>query len=372
MASSESSQSGLQGDRDSSALSAGDMKELLNIERSSRREFLVAAGVLASGAIMGCGSSGATRSAGSSSTGTVGAGKTIGVVLTGFDEYSQGVATGVLKALEGTGYGFTGIQCNFLAAREVTAFNSMISKGVAGLVVLPTTIQSSSRGALAAKAAGIPVVNSLWIQPTPGDSAYVGRVQIDGVKGGNLIAQWITKNTPPGKVLVVSGVPGQGFSEQLTQGLTRGLATTGGKWTIAAEQPGQFDRSTAIKVYQDMQTAHPDAKIVVSFAATMGDGIAAFLQRGNHRDVVSITDDCDHEMVRQMKAGWTRASRFYGAANEGFVSAQLLRAHMEHGTTRGVVQLSQGMATASTIDAFIAKYPFFYDNLQPTVHSKVS
>ena len=63
---------------------------------------------------------------------------------------------------------------NFRYEAEVTNIQNLLSRNPAALLVIPNTVAGASRGALAAKAKGIPVVNLLWSGKTPADSAYVG------------------------------------------------------------------------------------------------------------------------------------------------------------------------------------------------------
>jgi ribose transport system substrate-binding protein len=341
-----------------------------DVRRWDRRQVLkLGAGAAVTAALAGR-TAGALAAPSAAGVSNVGEGKTIGLILNGFNVYDQCLATGVLKGLAGTKYGFIGLQGNFDAAQEVDNFDTMISRGVEGIIVIPNTVQGASRGALAAKSKGIPVVNVLWSDPTPADSAYVARVRADNIRGGNLMAQWITKNTDPGEIVVVIGVPGQGFSEKLLQGLKEGLDVYGeGKWKIVGIQPGFFTRTTAIKAAQNLLTAHPKAKIIVDFAAEMGNGIASYLKKSGKTDIVNITSDGNEEMVPLISSGGIKAVRYYSSAQEGLVGAQLMRKYLEKGQkTPGIVDLKQGMVTSANIDQWVKEQPLCYDQY----HGRVS
>jgi ribose transport system substrate-binding protein len=341
--------------------------------RLSRRRFVgLGAGMVAGGTLLAaCGddddSSGS--GGGGGSDGSIGEGKKIGLVLNGFNQYCQDLATGVLEGLNGTAYEFVGLQGNFDAAQEVANFEAMVSRNVDGIVVLPNTVQGASRGSLAAKAAGIPVSNLLWSEPTPGDAAFVVRVGVDSVKGGELIGEWITENTDPGKVLVVSGVPGQGFSEDITEGLTKSLAATGGgDWKIAAEQPGLFTRTKAIDAAQNMLTAHPDAKILVTYAAEMGNGVASYLQKSGRDDIVHISDDGNDQLVEQLRDGLVQSIRYYAAGTQGLTGTKALREYLEDDKKfPDPIQLNQGMATKDDIDQWLKREPLNFPQYRSEV-----
>ncbi|MFN8205132.1 MAG: sugar ABC transporter substrate-binding protein [Solirubrobacteraceae bacterium] len=346
--------------------------------RVGRREFIgIGAGVVAGGALLaGCGGSGSgstgTATSAATSTaaaGAVGEGKTIGLILNGFNEYDQNLATGVLKALEGTKYDFVGLQGNFAAPAEVSNFETMISRKVDGIVVLPNTVQGASRGALAAKAAGIPVANLLWSEPTPGDPAYVVRVRVDSVHGGELTGKWITENTDPGGIMLVTGVPGQGFSEDITKGLRQALAQYGnGKWEIVASQPGLFTRTKAITVAQNMMTANPDAKIIFCYAAEMANGVASFLKKSDKTGMVLIGDDGNDEMVTWIKSPWMQSARYYSGAQEGRVGTEALRQYLEEDKQfPEPLDVKQGMVTKANIDTWLRDQPLSYPEFMSEV-----
>jgi ribose transport system substrate-binding protein len=260
---------------------------------------------------------------------SVGKGKTIALSLNGFNTYDQNLATGVLHALAGTQYKFIGAQANFQSTAEVTNIQNLISQNPAGLLIIPNTVAGASRGALKAKAQGIPVVNLLWSGKTSADSAYVGVVRVDNTKGGEMIANYLGKKVKKGKILVVIGVPGQGFSEEITSGLTKGLKKYPGL-TIADSQPGFFTAGPAVKAVQNMLTAHPDAVAIVDYAAGMGDGIAAYQKARKITKIEHITSDGDAPMLPWLRQGvYLTADRYYSSAQEGVVGTMILRNWLE-------------------------------------------
>jgi ABC-type sugar transport system substrate-binding protein len=322
----------------------------------SRRSALVAGGCGALGmflAACGSSSSGSSSSSSSSSSagGGVGAGKTIALSLNGFNVYDQCLATGVLQSLAGTKYKFIGAQAAFDSSKEVANISNLLAKSPDALLIIPNTVESSSRGALQAQRAKVPVLNLLWSSPTPADSAYIGVVKVDGVAGGRLIAQYLGKTVKSGKILVVEGVPGQGFSEQITQGLKAGLAAYPGL-TIAAMQPGLFSAGPAQTAVQNMLTAHPDAKAVVDYAAEMGNGISSYLKAHNVKNLVHVTSDGNEAMLPWLRQGvYLTAVRYYSSAQEGLIGGQIMRNYLEkkQKPSQFVTTLYQKMVTKDNL-----------------------
>ena len=295
----------------------------------------------------------------------IGEGKTIAVLTNGFNVYTRYLGSGVRKGLEGTGYKFVGRQSNFDAEREIENFEELISLGVAGIIVLPHQLKTSGQGYVAAKKAGIPIVDLIGFEAPPPDQGVIAQLRNMNSDSIHLKAKWIVENTDPGEVLVVCSVPGQGFSETYTRWLTEGLEKFGrGKWKIVDNQPGYYNRIKAKNAVKNMLAKHPKAKIIVDYAAEMAIGIANYLKKENRKDIVTITSDGVEEMIPLMKEGWLTATRFYSPAEHGLAGVKVLRNYIEKGAKPDDVldvDLSGGIVTKENIDEWARKIPLVYD-----------
>ncbi|MFC7658366.1 substrate-binding domain-containing protein [Pseudonocardia benzenivorans] len=156
----------------------------------------------------------------------------------------------------------------------------------------------------------------------------------------------------------MQGVVGQGFSERIDEGLDASLKGSG--FEVVVREQGMFDRNTAVGVVERGLQAHPDAKIVVSYAATMGDGIAAYLKQNNVTDVTHVTSDADEEMLTWLGTPFLRASRFYSAAETGLIAAKIVRTALEGGSPQFQNAVFQDIMTAENKDAILAQHPIRY------------
>lgn len=342
MASRDDEQLVVQFDGDGATVEASGVWETI----FSRRELLFGASVVAGAAMLG-----QTRAARAASTGLLqgapGRGKTIGVSFAGLNEYVYNDLTGVLSVLRGTQYKLIVRQASFTASKQLSDVEDLLAQDPDALNVLPSTVQATSNAVLKAKAQGVPCVNQFWSGKTPGDSAYIGVLMTDNLIGGKLVTNYIEKNVPEGgKILIVMGNVGQGYSEQFTKGIERSL---GSKWTIADVQPGNYVRSTSIDAAQTMLTAHPDAKVIVSYAAEMGVAVARYLKQTGRDEILHITSDSNHEMIRWMKSGEIAANRYLSASQTGVLTTRMLRTFLEQGKrpAKFVTRQPQRMITAA-------------------------
>lgn len=325
----------------------------------NRRRFLGGAMALAGGIglgaplLAGCGGS-------SAGTGDAAA-KTIGISLNGLVEYTRYVAQGVAKAFEGGNYNFKVVQANFDVQTELRNIEGLVSQAIDGLVVLPNTVDAVLTPLKDAKSAGVKIGLALWAEPGPLDQYVVGVASVDSIAGGKLMGEWLKAKAKPGKVIVVQGVLGQGFSEQLDQGLDEAL--TGSGFEVVVREQGFFDRNKAIEVVERGLQAHPDVTAIVTYAATMSDGVASFLKQNNIQNVTHVGDDCDTELQTWLGTPYLSASRYYSAAETGFVAGQAVRAVLEGKEPTFENKCFQAMMSKENMVDVLKTHPMSYPDL---------
>jgi len=362
-----------------------DCSRLSKVALMNRKQML-AAGALGFGSLLlaacgGGGSDSATTEAAATDAGedtmaatteaaaAIGEGQSIALSLNGFNVYCQQLATGVLEALAGTSYTFIGTQANFDAKTEISNIDNLIAQSPSALLIQPNVAEGANAGARKATAAGIPTFNMLWPEATGDSPDYIAAVRVDGIAGGKIIADYLGGTAGlTGKILVVTGVPGQGFSEEILSGLEQGLEAYP-DLTIADVQPGFFQAGPAQEALQTMLTAHPDAVGVADFAAEMGVGIAQFM-KARDIELPHITSDGNTDMISWLQEGtYLSACRYYSSADQGMVGAKIARDYLETGTKPAefITLIEQLLSLPDTIDADVAKLPLIYEQYMPEV-----
>jgi ribose transport system substrate-binding protein len=339
-----------------------------------RRTFLRNTGILGgalglAGVAAACGSSsksststtaatGSSATSGTTAGATPGKGKTIAVVLNVANAYAAYVAQGVLETTAAAGYGFRSVVNNADAGTELTNIENLLSAGIAGLVILPVNADTAAKGAQLCYQKGVAYGNALWPGKSSADKYFTGVAYVDSTKGGTLIGEYLKAHAKPGKVIVVQGILGQGFSEFIDKGLDASLAGTG--FSVAVRQQGFYDRTKATNIVQTGLAAHPDATCIVTYSASMSDGVAQYLKSKNITSITHVASDCDEELVTWLKTPYCNATRYYSAAQSGLLAAKAVRAKLEGGTPTFLNNLTEEIATGSNIDAIRAADPFDY------------
>jgi len=333
-----------------------------------RRDFLATFGIAGAALAAGlAGGGGVAKAAARPLLRTVPAGSgTIGLSLNGLVDYTKGVASGCYQAIAGSGYDLIVLQANFDAATETSNLESLLAQGVAGLVIQPNTADGAAAGAEQAATAGVPVSNCLWPGPSDSDEFYVGVAALDSVEGGRMIGEWLKTNVPGGgKICVVQGVVGQGFSERIDEGLDEALE--GSDFEIVTREQGFFDRAAAVQVVETALQVDPDINVVVDYAATMSNGISQLLSDLGRDDIVHVTSDADAEMMEWIKTPYLQATRYYSSAETGLIATQAVLAALAGEEVDFETAVTQVMATADDIDDIVADNTYFYDEFAALV-----
>lgn len=329
-----------------------------------RRAFLrgsvATAGIVSLGSLLAaCGSDSSDAGGSGGSSGGPGAGKTIGISLNGINAYSGYVAEGVQKALAGTSYKVLGVQNDFDTKNELSNIQNLLTQGINGLIVLPADATTIGKAAKLCKQQDVAVGNALWPGKSSADDDYTGVADLDSVEGGRLIGEYLKKDAKPGKVIVVQGIVGQGFSEKIDEGLNAALKGSG--FEVVVREQGFFDRNKATTIVENGLQAHPDTTAVIAYSASMSDGIASYLKSRKISTITHVSSDADDELINTwLGTPYLAADRYYSAAQTGLVVAQAVRAKLEGGKPVFDNPISQAMITKSNVASVIAKNPYRY------------
>jgi ABC-type sugar transport system substrate-binding protein len=138
-------------------------------------------------------------------------------------------------------------------AGEIAAIESMISQGVKGIAITPTSpnLQTELQKAVDA---GIKVV--LIDNDIPAWTGKSSVVATDNLAGGKLAGTWLAGHLTAGaKIAILQGVLGNPSLDARVTGM---LATLGTAATVVAKAPSDCDQTKGLNAATDMLTAHPD------------------------------------------------------------------------------------------------------------------
>jgi len=192
-------------------------------------------------ALAACGSSSSSGTSGSSGT-AVASGKKVSVGIVGFasaDQTSQLAITGYRKIADQKGWQVTYVDPGGSADKAVAAMQNLVQKKVNIIVTAVFPASSLAGGAVAAKAAGIPVISLSGGTGTGVQINYDSGIQ----QGKDVARQLVTDTGGKGKLLVLGYKSGLPCIER-EAGLTAALKSTSIEVTRdEVPIPGQVEAS---------------------------------------------------------------------------------------------------------------------------------
>lgn len=235
---------------------------------------------------------------------------------------------------------------------QLSIAENLISQGFSALLLSPQTDNNLQPAVETAEAKGVPVIN-INDAVIPSAKHYVGNVQKDN---GARVAKWFLKNRPEGgKVAVIEGQAGVFAAGQRTAGFTETI-TEGGKFTVVASVPGNWDRQLAYDNAATILQQNPD---LVGFYANndgMALGIVEAVKAANLQDkVVVFGTDGISDAYASIKAGELTGTVDSFPVLTGEVSMEVALRLLGGQALPRVVSTPQALITKDNVDTFAAK-----------------
>ena len=182
----------------------------------------------------------------------------IGVTLNGLNDYAKQLATGVYEAFKGTELHDRGRLRRLRRRQGADQRRVAAQQGRRRLVVAAGHRRVGGVGGAGRVGQERPVRQRAvaGASPTPTSTSRPSPPSTRS-KGGTLIGEYLKEKLPTGgKICVVQGIVGQGFSELIDQGLDAAIAGT--DFEVVAREQGFFDRTKAVAVVETAFQANPD------------------------------------------------------------------------------------------------------------------
>lgn len=179
-----------------------------------------------------------------------------GVSKTLTNEYWRSLGEGYQKFADKVGVtvAYQAAQSEGDQLGQLTIAEGMVTQGYNVLLVSPQTDANLQPVVEQAKAANVPVVN-VNDAVIPQAEHYVGNVQRDN---GVRVAKWFIENRADGgKVAIIEGQAGVYAAVQRTDGFKTTIEE-GGKFTVVASVPGNWDRQMSYDAATNILQQHPD------------------------------------------------------------------------------------------------------------------
>lgn len=191
--------------------------------------------------------------------------------------------------------------------KQVSQIEDVITRKVAGIVLVPASSDGTVPVVEKAVAAGIPVINDGIATHSDKVTGFVGEPSY--VMTELLAAYTADKLGGQGNVVMLSGPSGLDLTKLRVDGFKDYLAKYPGM-KVVAEKFTSTASAEALTTMQDYLQAHPDLKAVYTFNGPIAVGAVQALRAAGKKpgEVLVLTTDMEVETERLIEEGWIQAT----------------------------------------------------------------
>jgi ribose transport system substrate-binding protein len=243
-----------------------------------------------------------------------------------------------------------GVSAETDVSGQVDLLQNFLSSGVNGLVYAATDAKTLANVTKAALQKGTPVMNiDSGTDPQPANVPVFATDNVAAAtKVPDLIAQRLGKKG--GKVAFIPFQAGTVTNDQRTQGFKAGLKRHP-ELKLVATQSSQSDVNTALRVTQDILTAHPDLDAI--FAANEPGVVGAaqaVRQAGKTGKIVIVGWDAAPDEVKGVRSGAISALVVQNPFRMGYDAVNAIVQRIRQGTTSKGEDTGVTFVTRQNID----------------------
>ncbi len=236
-------------------------------------------------------------------------GKSIGLVNAGPDDYYYKLFDVYEALAKDMGWEVTVLNSEYSPEKEISNVQDLITKGVDAIAVITANVFSAGQAAKMANDAGVPI---FFVVGRPDEETTGGKV--NGHVGfsyyncGYMNGEWIAKNYPNAKVVSIDGFYGQGTAEAHAQGIQDALDANNTGIKVVSVGSGEWQRTKAIPVAQDLLASGREFDIVYVMNEEMTAGVLQVFEEQGVKDKIILTTNGKEEGIEWIKTGKVAAT----------------------------------------------------------------
>jgi fructose transport system substrate-binding protein len=187
---------------------------------------------------------------------------------------------------------------------QVTAIESLVSKGVRGILVTPSNSSAILGAVKRARDKGI-LVAALDTPTEPAD-AVEGTFATDNREAGRLQGAWLRAalSGRAAKVVLLNGTPGSAVDTDRRNGFLQGFGIRDGDAAVVGRADAYGDQSKAQAAMENLLQAHPDVTVVYTINEPTARGAyVAIAARGKQEQILIGSIDGGCAGVADVKEG---------------------------------------------------------------------
>lgn len=191
------------------------------------------------------------------------------------------------------------------AAAQLAIVENMITSGVDGICIVPSSSEGLASALLKCKEAGIPVINldtiinSDVLNEVGMEVPFYGT---DNYLGAKLAGEYVVENFEAGlETAILTGIEGQQNAADRRNGFVDGA---GSHIKVVAEQSANWEVDQGYTATQNMLSANPGIKLIFASNDGMAIGALRAVEEANKKDAIRIIGfDAISEALNLVEAG---------------------------------------------------------------------
>ena len=232
---------------------------------------------------------------------------------------------------------------------QIAMFETMMQKGVDGILVVPNGTDEIVASVEAANEAGIPVI-CLDTNANGGDIlSFIGT---NNYQGGVLSGEWVAENYE-GKVAIITGVPGNQCHTDRTQGFIDGIEGKDNIELAAEPVPGYCERAQGMTCAENLLVAYPDLVAIYCCNDQMAMGAGEAVKAAG-KEVAIIGFDGSPDCAQGIIDGMCAASVAQAPGRMAELGVNAMYEYIVNGTQpEPIVDTGCTMCTAENAEEYL-------------------
>jgi ribose transport system substrate-binding protein len=216
----------------------------------------------------------------------------------------------IQNTTEGYGMKFISVDGQGDIAKQITAVEDLVAKGINILVLNPLDSKALVPTVNQVVKSGIPVfIVDSYIEPS---AQYITSILANNQGNGEMVGEWIADKLGKTKIkaAIISGAQGSPVGREKRLGFIRGIAenqlrTQGhADLTIVSQGWGGWSNSGGLKAMEDILASHPEINVLMAENDAMALGaLKALNEAGKANNVLVVGFDGQKEALELIKQG---------------------------------------------------------------------
>ena len=232
---------------------------------------------------------------------------TLGYLLSDVsNQFFTTLEAGIKAECEAKGIQCVGADSGNDAANDMTNMEDLITQGVDVILYNPVDSDGGEAVVELANKAGIPVIT---VDRGVNGGEVVCHIASDNVYGAEIATQYIVDllGEEGGAIAEVQGMAGASAATDRHTGFNN-IAEAAENITIVSSQIGDWDRTKAMNIMENVLTSNPDVKAVFCANDVMALGVVEACQAANRGDIIIVGFDADTDAVAAIQEGTMAAT----------------------------------------------------------------